>query len=270
MELLSRYHQLTSNTPGRTGCISHPIRTTDSAPVRQKPYRLPQAYRDQVREELDEMERSGIIEKSNSKWAAPLVIVKKKDGGLRLCVDYRQLNKISKFDAYPMLRIEELLDKIGSARFITTSDLAKGYWQVPMSPDDKEKTAFASPKGLYHLTVMPFGLSGAPATFQRMMDEILRDTYSFAGVCLDDIVIHSESWREHLSHLDTVLQRLKAAGLTIKLSKCVFATGDCTYLGYRIGRGGVKPEDSKVCVIVNMRQPITKKDENFSWDDRIL
>ena len=93
-----------------------------------------------------------------------------------------------------------------------------------------------------------------------MMDEILRPTYSFTGVYLDDIVIHSESWREHLSHLDTVLQRLKAAGLTIKVSKCAFATGDCTYLGYWIGGGGVKPEDSKVCAIVNMRQPITKKD----------
>ena len=222
-------------------------------------------------EELDEIERSGIIEKSNSEWAAPPVIVKKKDGGLRLCVDYRQLNQIIKFNAYPMPRIEELLDKIGSARFITTLNLEKGYWQVPMSPDDKEKTAFASPKGLYHFTVMPFGLSGALATFQHMMDEILRDTYSFAGVYLDDIVIHSESWREHLSHLDTVLRRLKAAGLTIKLSKCVFATRDCTYLGYRIGGGGVNPKDSKVCAIVNMRQPIREKNcEDFSWNDGIL
>ena len=104
LELLSRYQQLTSNTPGRTGCISHRVRTTDSAPVRQKPYRTPQAYRDQVMEELDEMERSGIIEKSNSEWAAPLVIVKKKFGSLRLCVDYCQLNQISRFNAYPMPR----------------------------------------------------------------------------------------------------------------------------------------------------------------------
>ena len=115
--------------------------------IRQKPYRIPQAYKEKVFEELEDMEKNGIIEKSESEWASPLVIVTKKDGGVRLCVDYQQLNQINKFDAYPMPRIEELLDKIGSARFITTLDLAKGYWQVPMNPEDHDKTAFVSPKG---------------------------------------------------------------------------------------------------------------------------
>ena len=229
-------------------------------PIRQKPYRIPQAYKEKVFEELEDMEKNGIIEKSESEWVSPLVIVTKKDGGVRLCVDYGQLNQITKFDAYPMPRIEELLDNIGSARFITTLDLAKGYWQVPMNPEDRDKTAFVSPKGLYQFTTMPFGLSGAPATFQRMMDEVLRGTESFAGVYLDDIIIHSDTWEDHLRHLDEALKRLEDAGLTLKLKKCSFATEDCTYLGYRIGRGGVKPENSKVQAVAEMSRPTTKKD----------
>ena len=126
-------------------------------------------------------------------------------------------------------------------------DLAKGYWQVPMNPEDRDKTAFVSPKGLYQFTTMLFGLSGAPATF--------------AGVYLDDIIIHSDTWEDHL---DEALKRLKDAGLTLKLKKCTFATEDCTYLGYRIGRGGVKPENRKVQVVAEMSRPTTKKDVRTS------
>ena len=258
--VLSKFPQVTGNAPGRTNKITHRIRTADCTPIRQKPYRLPQAYQEKVNKELEEMERHGIIEKSNSEWASPLVIVTKKDGGIRLCVDYRQLNQVTKFDAYPMPRIEELLDNIGSAEFVTTLDLAKGYWQVPLEPEDRDKTAFTSPRGLYQFTTMPFGLSGAPATFQRLMDDVLRGTESFAGVYLDDIVIHSSSWRNHLKHLEEVFRRLAAAGLTIKQSKCIFASRDCTYLGYRIGRGGVRSEKSKVQAIADMMRPQTKKD----------
>ena len=256
-QLLSKYRQVTKDTPVYTDRTTHMIRTTDSTPIRQKSYRIPQAYKGKVYEELEHMEKNGIIEKSNNEWASPLVIVVKKDGGLRLCADCRQLNQITKFDAYPMPQIEELLDQIGNARFITTVDLGKGYWQVPMNPDDREKTAFVSPKGLYQFTVMPFGLSGAPATFQRMMDEVLRGMDSFTGVYLDDTIVHSATWEDHVEHLDALLKRLDDAGLTLKLAKCTFATNDCTYLGYRIGGGGVKPEDSKVQAVAKMSQPTT-------------
>ena len=132
--LLAKFADVTKNTPGKTNKATHKIRTLDTIPIRQKNYRIPQTYREKVMEELEEMEKNEIIEKSESEWASPMVIVKKKDGGVRLCVDYRRLNAITKFDAYPMPRIEELL-KI---------DLAKGYWQVPMSDEDREKTAFSS------------------------------------------------------------------------------------------------------------------------------
>ena len=260
MQLLSRFPTVTRNTPGKTNKAVHKIQTADSTPVRQKPYRIPHAYHADVLKELSEMEKNGIIELSESEWASPLVIVSKKDGGIRLCVDYRKLNQNTKFDAYPMPRIEEMLDKIGNSRFITTLDLAKGYWQVPVDPADREKTAFTSPKGLYQFVTMPFGLSGAPATFQRMMDSILRETELFTGVYLDDIVVYSEDWESHLMHLEEIFKRLHNANLTIKMKKCVFAAADCVYLGYRIGRGGVQPDQTKIQAVMDMPRPQTKKD----------
>ena len=257
VQSLSRFPQV--DTPGKTNKAMHKIRTMGNPPVRQKPYRIPHAYREKVLEELEGMERDGIIEKSESEWASPLVVVTKKDGGIRLCVDYRKLNQVTKFDAYLMPRVDELLDKIGNAQFITTLDLAKGYGQVPVSKDDREKTGFVSPKGLYQFITMPFGLSGAPATFQRMMDSVLRGTEAFAGVYLDDIVIYSKTWQDHLTHLRDVFQRLEDAHLTVNMKKCVFGVEDCVYLGYRIGQGGVRPEESRIQAILDITQPKTKK-----------
>ena len=227
---------MTRDTPGKTNKAMHKIRTIGNTPVRKKPYRIPHAYREKVLEELEGMEKDGIIEKSESEWASPLVVLTKKDGGIRLCVDYRKLNQVIKFDAYPTPRLEKLLDEIGNAQFITTLDLAKGYWQVPVSKEDREKTAFFSPKGLYQFIIMPFGLSGATATFQRMMDSVLRGTEAFAVVYLDDIVIYSKTLQDHLTHLRDVFQRLEDAHLTVKMKKCVFRAEDCVYLGYRIGK----------------------------------
>ena len=209
--------------------------------------------------ELQEMLKDGIIEESTSDWASPIVVVRKKDGSNRLCIDYRKLNALTKFDAYPMPRIDEMLDNIGRSKYLTTLDLAKGYWQIPMEETDKEKTAFTSPLGLFQFTTMPFGLSGAPATFQRLMDKVLRGTSGFAGVYLDDIIVYGNTWSEHLKNLEIVLQKVQEAGLTLKLKKCNFGVSECTYLGHRIGRGGVLPENSKVKAIQGMPIPRTKK-----------
>ena len=152
-----------------------------------------------------------------------------------------------------------MLDNIGRSKYLTTLDLAKGYWQIPMEETDKEKTAFTSPLGLFQFTTMPFGLSGAPATFQRLMDKVLRGTSGFAGVYLDDIIVYGNTWSEHLKNLEIVLQKVQEAGLTLKLKKCNFGMSECTYLGHRIGRGGVLPENSKVKAIQGMPIPRTKK-----------
>lgn len=131
------------------------------------------------------MLQHGVIEHSNSDWAAPIVTVHKKDKTLRLCVDYRRLNAMSKSDAYPMPRVDDLIDKVGSARYISTLDLPKGYWQVSVADTDREKTAFTTPYGLFQFKRMPFGLKGAPATFQRMVDKLLNGMSDFASAYID-------------------------------------------------------------------------------------
>ena len=259
-QLLKQYPTVMARRPGRTTQAQHQIVTGDAQPVRQRPYRIPPAVKKEVCEELKQMLEDGLIEESSSDWSSPLVIVRKKDGSSRICVDYRRLNAVTRFDAYPMPRVDELLDQIGNAKYISMLDLAKGYWQVPMATEDRVKTAFSSPMGLYQYTVMPFGLSGAPATFQRMMDTILRGLEDFVGVYIDDVVIYSSTLTEHLQHLQSVLERLQQAGLTLKLKKCKFGAVECTYLGHQVGMDGVKPELSKIIAIQQIEQPHTKKD----------
>ena len=188
----------------------------------------------------------GVIAPSVSPWVSPIVLVPKKDGSVRFCVDYRKVNAGAKFDAYPMPRVEEVFDSIGPVGFITTVDLAKGYWQIPMAEDSQEVTAFTTPFGLFEFLVMPFGLHTAPATFQRWMNEVLRDCQRYAGAYLDDAVVFSCSWSEHLDHLLQVFTQIQKAGLTIKPSKCPFACNQVHYLGHIVGGGCLHPDPSKV------------------------
>ena len=258
-ELIQKYHDIVGKELKKTRVAEHKI-PTSSRPIRQRPYHLPPAIKDDIIKELNELKDSGIIEESNSDWASPIVVVQKKDGSNRICVDYRKLNSTTKFDAYPMPRIDEMLDAVGKSNYLTTLDLTKGYWQVPMSQDDKAKTAFISPLGLMQFTVMPFGLSGAPATFQRLMDNILAGLEHIAGVYLDDIIVYGDTWEQHIQNVQTVFERLQKADLTLKLKKCNFGVEDCVYLGHRVGKGGVRPEQTKIEAISKMPRPTTKKE----------
>ena len=156
-----------------------------------------------MRKELEEMEKDGIIERCGSEWAFPIVL---EDGTLRMCVDYRRLNAVAEADAYPMPRVDDLIDSLGKAKFVTTLDLSRGYWQV--QKESRPYTAFTTPYGLFQFRVMPFGLHGAPATFQRMMDGVLRECHPYAAAYLDDVVIHSAKWEDHMDHIRRVLQKL--------------------------------------------------------------
>ena len=147
-------------------------------------------------------------------------MVPKPDRTFRFCNDFRRLNKVSEFDVYPIARVDELIEQLGPARFLTTLDLTKGYWQVPLTRTTREKTAFASPGGLYQYTFLPFGIHGDPATFQRMMNQLLRPHQAYAVAYIDDIIIHSASWDVHLRQLRAVLGELRKAGLTANPTKC--------------------------------------------------
>ena len=160
-----------------------------------------------MREEIRELLALGIIRPSTSEWAAPIILVPKKDGSKRLCVDFRKLNQVTREDPYPIPRIEELIDRVGNAKFISALDLTKGYWQVPVDKESQPKTAFVTPFGKYEFTTMPFGLMGAPATFQRLMDKVLEDV-DFADAYIDDSIVHSDTWEEHLHSIHQQFQRL--------------------------------------------------------------
>ena len=213
-----------------------------------------------VRDEIATMLRAGLIEVSRSPWASPIVLVHKKDGSLRLCVDYRKLNAVTRPDPFPMPRVEDLLDGLAGAKYITTLDLTKGYWQVPVEEGSREKTAFITPFGKYQFSVMLFGLVGAPATFQRLMNSLVGDLSSHVGDYIDDLVIFSKTWEDHLAQLHKVLCRLGGENLTVKKSKCQFAMYDCLYLGHRVGHGQVQPASAKIHAIQNFIRPRTKKD----------
>lgn len=245
--------------PGRTELITHDIRLKSAGPIRQTTCRVPARLIPALKQEVQVMLEMGIIEPSHSEWCSPVVLVPKKDGGLRFCVDFSKLNSISAFDPYPMPRVDELVERLGKARYLSTLDLCKGYWQVPLAPEARELTAFRAPSGLFHFNVMPFGLHGAAATFQRLMDQVLRGAEEFSAAYIDDVVIFSTSWDEHLRHLRDVFRRIRQAGLVVNASKCQLAQAEVYYLGYILGGGTIKPQVSKVSAIRDCQPPTTKR-----------
>ena len=258
--LMLEFQDVVNDKPGRTDLAEHQIPTkAEARPVRLPAYRVPHAYKDVVREELREMLAQGIVEPSISGWSSPIVLVKKGDGSLRLCIDYRRLNDVSAMDAYPMPRIDDLIDQLGKAKYISTLDLTRGYWQIPVAAEDRPKTAFSSPFGLFQFRVMPFGLQSAPATFQRLIDQVIRGLKGTAAY-LDDIIVFSQDWESHLAQLRAVLRRLKEAGpLTVRPKKCSLGMRQCIYLGHVVGNGCVQPEANKVEAVRDFTRPTTKK-----------
>ena len=230
---------LDSSELGTTDVVAHSIVTRDHRPSRQPVKRTPFALREKVDTLVREMLEQKVIEPSESPWASPIVLLQKKNGGVRFCVDYRKLNGLTKLDEFPLPRIDDTLDLLSGARYFTTLDLASGYWQVAMEESSKEKTAFTTYSGLYQFKKMPFGLVNAPATFQRLMEVVLsglaRTVYL---VYLDDILVIGKTLEEHNVNLARVLERMRSAGLRFQPKKCHFAREELGYLGYVVSAEG--------------------------------
>lgn len=250
-----------STTIGQTSAAAHRIETDGSCIIRRRPYRVSSSERNIIEENVVDMLQRNIIRPSASPWSSPVVLVQKKDGSVRFCIDYRALNKITRKDVYPMPRIDDALDSLQGAEYFSSLDLRSGYWQIPMHESDKEKTAFATPDGLYEFNVMPFGLCNAPATFERMMDTVLRGLKWKTCLCyLDDIVIFSSTFSQHLQRLDEVLTCLARAGLQLNTKKCRFASKTIKVLGHIVSKDGIRPDPDKLTAVMNFPRPLHQKD----------
>lgn len=246
---------------GRTGIVQHRIPTGDAAPIRERHRPLPPSMYREMKTLLNDMMEKGVIQESRSPWAAPIVLVKKKCGDWRFCVDYRKLNAVTHKDAHPLPRIEETLTSLTQARWFSTLDLASGYWQVEMDPSDREKTAFTTPLGLYEFNRMPFGLCNAPATFQRLMQQCLNGQLAESLlVYLDDIILYSPDYSSHLQSLDEVLGRLWKHGLKLRLDKCRLLQAEVKFLGHVVDGRGVRPDPEKVTAVQEWKAPTTVRE----------
>jgi len=259
MSIVTSFQDVFSDKPGITTLVEHHIDLNSDEPIRCKPYPLPYSMLDVVDKEIDAMFELDIIEPSESSYAAPIVLVRKKDGSNRFCADYRLLNRITIFDPEPMPQASDIYAKLKDAKFLSKIDLSKGFWQIAVHKPDRRKTAFVTPhRGCFQFKRMPFGLKNSPATFNRAMRRLLSGMDNVSSY-IDDILIHTSTFTEHVATLRELLSRFRQAGLTAKPSKCMFGFEQLDYVGHVIGTGrvGVLPENIEK--IKMAKRPLTKK-----------
>ncbi|MCG8045676.1 MAG: reverse transcriptase, partial [Candidatus Thiodiazotropha endolucinida] len=252
-QLLCKYSNVFSESDddiGRTGIIKHKIPTGMNRPIKQQPRRIPVHMNKEVDEQIDKMLQEKIIQPSKSPWASCIVMVKKKDGSNRFCVDYRKLNDVTVKDSYPLPRIDESLDQLAGSKWFSCLDLNAGYWQVETDPQDREKTAFTSRKGLFEFNVMPYGLCNAPATFERLMESVLAGLHwQICLIYLDDVIVTGKTFQDMVNNLSQVFERFQQAGLKLKPRKCNIFAKQVEFLGHVISEAGIKTDPKKTdCV----------------------
>lgn len=243
---------------GKTNILKCKIEFKDGEqkPIKQRATRMTPEERKLAKKETEELLKLGVIEESFSEWATPAHFVPKKGGKKRLVFNYRALNAITKRDEHPIPRTDELLGRFCGAKWFSSLDATKGFWNIEMEHKDKEKTAFILPDGLYQWKRMPFGLCNAPATFQRMMNKALGNlVYTKVLVYIDDIIIYSDTFEQHLKDIEEVFRKLKEANIKLSRSKCYFCQDEVEFLGYRVGQMGVKTVQSKIEKIQNYPIP---------------
>lgn len=255
-ELLIKNQDIFETSREPTPYAEHAIKLLDDTPISVPPYRMSEKKMEVLKQELDKLLEEDIIEECDSPYAAPVVLVPKKDGGVRLCIDYQRLNAITQSDKYPLPRMDNLLQAAKQTRFMSTMDLRSGYHQVSVRETDRDKTGFITPYGLFRYKRMPFGLKNAPSTFQRLIDRFragLQDLFILAY--LDDIILLSPTYEEHLNDIQKMFDRLRLFKLRLNRKKCKFATNEVKYLGHLITADGIQPDPGKIAAIVEMKPP---------------
>ncbi len=245
----------------RTGLVKHTIDTGDQRPIWLPPCKLPITKQEIEKEEVQKMLDRGVIEPCQSSWASPVVLVTKKDRTTRFCVDYRKLNDVTRKDAYPLPRIDDTLDALRCSQYFSTLDLYSGYWQVEMDQQDIDKTAFVTRQGLFRFTVMPFGLCNASATFERLMELVLKDlNCKVCLIYLDDIIVYDAGFYPALDRLKMVWRHIREANLKLKLTKCCLMRAQVPFLGHIVSREGVGVDPAKTEAVEKWPTPVNVND----------
>ena len=242
---------------GLTSLVTHSIPVeAGTQPIRQPPRRLGVEKDKEVDKQVTELLESGKIEPADGAWSSPVVLVRKKDNSWRLCIDYRRLNAVTRRDAYPLPRIDDSLDALSGSVWFSTLDLLSGYWQVPLDADAQEKSAFVTRGGLWRWKVLPFGLTSAPATFERLMEGVLKGLqWKTLLLYLDDVVVFSTDFESHLERLSEVLNRFRSANLKLKPSKCEIFQKEVKYLGHVVNAEGISTDPAKVQAVHEWEAP---------------
>ena len=262
VQFLEKWVENFSCSPGRTDIVSHKLYLSDPhlPPVKQRYYNYSPATLKLIETEVNKLLEKGIIEESESPWSSPLLLVPKKTGDYRLCVDYRRLNARLVKNGFPLPRIHSLLDQLKDANFVTSLDLLSGYHQIEMDKESRPMTAFSLNNAHYQFVRMPFGLTNAPATFQYLMSKILKSVLNkTAFVYLDDILVISKTFDEHVKHINEVMTLLLQAGLKINWKKSFFLRAHTEFLGFKVGGSNIQVSEKKVESIVNFPRPNTLK-----------
>ena len=262
--LLSNYSDVFSSNDqdlGQTSVIEHRIDTGESRPVKTPPRRIPIHKRQEVEDTVKQLNEQGLIEPSSSPWSSALVLVRKKDGSLRCCVDYRRLNAVTIKDSYPLPRIDDTLDALSGSNWFSTLDLKSGYHQVALAEKDKPKTAFSTGNNLWQWRVLPFGVCNGPATFERLMDSVLAGMHwQSLLVYLDDIIVFGRSFSEELQRLEDVFRRMKSANLKLNPKKCLLFRPEVRFLGHIVSRDGVRTDPVKTAAVAEWPVPSNVKE----------
>ena len=258
-DMLLHYHQIFGKTPGIAMVPCHRINLTTNQPCVSRPYKIPYNQQQNLTAEIKRMEKENIIRKSDSPYASPVVMVQKKDGSARICPDYRKLNKLTLFDPEPMVTTEDILVKIRSSTIFSKLDLSKGYWQVQMSEEDIPKTAFVTQDGHYEFLRMPFGLVNSGATLVKGLRKIF-DQMNGIAIYMDDILIFSETWKQHMKTTNEVMRRLEEANFKLNPEKCFFNKKVIEFIGYSITDGMISATEENIVKVRKANRPTTKKE----------